>query len=130
MFGFQRKESKERQDFREEFERTAIKVRKTDTTTQIAVGLGISMGLKMFLINYKNNAEFQKTSAQEIEQFIRGMTQVEQGLIARYPGDPTVIGFGLVKMWVGALASNDEVLASSFSRELAALSTNSSVLFS
>lgn len=117
MFG--KKEDPNRKAFRKEFEQVARSIRQADETVQAAVGHAINMANSMFYQTFSDVADFQRVSNQERIQYIHKLTHMEESLRDDKGDLPSSLGFGLFKMWVGAVSENDDELAEKFGAELA-----------
>ena len=114
---FKKKESPARKAFREEFEQYTKALRDSEEIAQIAVGHSINMANSFFMQTYSGPDEFINRPRQEQMSYIQKLTAMENKLA---DSDPQAsLGFGLFKMWVGALAENDKELIENFSNELA-----------
>ena len=119
MFGFGKKrESQGRKEFREEFETMTMKLRGADASVQMAVGHAINMAFSLFRQAHGNPQMFKRLPTDVQFAYIAKLTDMENRLRDQKDDMPGSLGFGLFKMWVGTLASNDEELNEKFSSEL------------
>jgi len=120
MLGFgKKKEDPNRKAVREDFETVTTALRSADNLTQAAVGHSINMASSLFHQIYSNPREFQRLPMSERISYINRLTNMENKL-KEEKGDPhSALGFGLFKMWVGAVAEVDTELMQQFSNELA-----------
>lgn len=120
MFGFgNKKENPNRKAFREEFETITQALRQADDLTQIAVGHAINMANSFFLQAYNNPSDFQKLPKAKKIEYINKLSNMEIGLREEKNDPHSSLGFGLFKMWVGALSEDDTELMNHFHSELA-----------
>jgi hypothetical protein len=120
VWPFSRKEPPGRKAFREEFDTVTAKLRTADEVSQVAVGHSINMANSFFIQPFTAIESFRKLPKAEKLAYIQSLTSMEEKLTAKDPH--AAVGFGLFKMWVGALAEDDEELIARFSKELAFLS--------
>ena len=119
MFGFgKKKEDPNRKALREEFETVTQALRQADEVVQIAVGHAINMANSIFYQSYSTPSEFQKLPKTKQIEYIKKLTNMEVGLREEKNDPHSSIGFGLFKMWVGALSENDTELLNQFNSEL------------
>ena len=115
MFGFgKKKEDPNRKALREEFETVTKALRQADDVVQIAVGHAINMANSIFHQTYNSPSEFQKLPKAKQIEFINKLTNMEVGLREEKNDPHSSIGFGLFKMWVGALSEKDTELMNQF----------------
>lgn len=120
MFGFgKKKENPDRAAFRDEFETTTARLRAADSVMQIAVGHSINMAFSMFHQTHATPKAFKQLATAEQFAYIGKLTDMENRLRDERGDVAASLGFGLFKMWVGTLASNDNELERQFSDELA-----------
>lgn len=120
MFGSgKKKEDPNRKAFREEFETVIHAVYQADDLAQIAVGNAINMANSLFLQAYSTPSDFQKLPEAKQIEYINKLSKMEVGLREEKNDPHSSIGFGLFKMWIGALSKNDTELINQFSSELA-----------
>jgi hypothetical protein len=120
MFGFgKKKENPDRSAFRQEFATMTIRLRAADETVQIAVGHSINSAFSLFRQTHENPQAFKALPTTQQFAYINKLTDMENRLRDEKGDVAASLGFGLFKMWVGTLASNDQELESQFSRELA-----------
>lgn len=120
MFGFgNKKEDPNRKAFREEFEAVTKALHQADDAVQIAVGHAINMANSIFHQAYSTPSEFQKLPKAKQIEYINKLTNMEVGLREEKNDPNSSIGFGLFKMWIGALSENDTELMKQFNAELA-----------
>lgn len=118
MFGYFKRENPNRRAMRLEFEAITRQLRTADPLAQIAVGHSINMANSVFRQHY-TAASFQDLPSSEQLTCIHSLTAMEKKLQEEL-SDPTAsLGFGLFKMWVGALMAKDEPLMAQISEELA-----------
>jgi len=113
---FEKEESPERKAFREEFEQYTKALRNSEEISQIAVGHSINMANSFFMQTFSGPDEFINIPRQEQMEYIQKLSAMENKLAETDP--QACLGFGLFKMWVGALAENDKELIENFSNEL------------
>lgn len=106
-----------RKEFRAEFESVTARLREADDVTQMAVGHGINMAHSFFAQRFGDVKSFRALPTDEKHSYIQSLTAMEEKMIQKDP--PAGLGFGLFKMWVGALTANDEELVKEFSNTLA-----------
>ena len=106
-----------RREFRAEFEAATARLRRTDEVTQMAVGHSINMAHSFFAQRFGDAKSFRALSADEKHSYIQSLTAMEEKMMQKDPH--AGLGFGLFKMWVGALTANDEELVREFSNALA-----------
>lgn len=119
MFGFGKKENAERKAFREEFESTTSRLRTADKVVQMAVGHSINMASSLFHQAYTTPRDFQRLPTAEKFSYIAKLTNMEEKLRDENNDMASSIGFGLFKMWVGAVTQDDKELIQQFAAELA-----------
>ena len=118
MFGFFKRENPNRRAMRLEFETVTRQLRTADPLAQMAVGHSINMANSIFRQRYTASS-FQALPSDEQLAYIHSLSAMETKLQAEL-SDPTAsLGFGLFKMWVGALMAKDEPLMAQISEELA-----------
>ena|SRR5690554_4696889 len=118
MFGFFKRESSNRRAMRLEFEAVTRQLRTADPLAQMAVGHSINTANSLFRQRYTATS-FQALASSEQIAYIHSLTAMEAKLQGEL-SDPTAsLGFGLFKMWVGALMARDEPLVAQIARELA-----------
>lgn len=106
-----------RKEFRAEFETVTTRLRKTDEVTQMAIGHSINMAHSFFAQKFGDTKSFRALSADEKHSYIQSLTAMEEKMMQKDPH--AGLGFGLFKMWVGAVTANDEDLVKEFSNTLA-----------
>lgn len=116
-FSKKKEEVPGRMEFRAEFETVTQRLRGADEATQMAVGHSINMANGFFAQKFGNIRSFRALSSDEKHSYIESLTAMEAAMMRkdRHAG----LGFGLFKMWIGAVTANDEELIKEFSRELA-----------
>ena len=120
MFGFGKKrEAPGRKEFRDEFETMTMKLRGADASVQMAVGHSINMAFSLFRQAHGSPQAFKKLPAEAQFAYIAKLTDMENRLRDQKGDMAGSLGFGLFKMWVGTLTSNDDELDKKFSNELA-----------
>ncbi len=77
------------------------------------------MANSIFHQSYNSPSEFQALSKPQQIEYINKLTNMEVGLREEKNDPHSSIGFGLFKMWVGAVSENDTELMNQFSSELA-----------
>lgn len=117
MGWFSKPEPPGRREFRAEFETVTARLRKTDELTQMVVGHSINMAHSFFAQRFGDVKSFRALSADEKHSYIQSLTAMEEKMMQEDPH--AGLGFGLFKMWVGALTANDEELAKEFTDTLA-----------
>lgn len=116
MFGFFKREDPNRRAMRLEFETVTRQLRTADPLAQMAVGHSINMANSFFRQRYTATS-FQALPSSEQLAYIHSLTGMETELQREHP--TASLGFGLFKMWVGALMAKDEPLMAQISKELA-----------
>ena len=120
MFGFGKKqEAPGRKEFREEFETMTTKLRGADASVQMAVGHSINMAFSLFRQAHGSPQSFKQLPTDVQFAYISKLTDMENRLRDQKGDMAGSLGFGLFKMWVGTLTSNDDELNEKFSNELA-----------
>jgi hypothetical protein len=120
MFGFgKKKENPDRKAFRDEFETMTARLRSADEVVQIAVGHSINLAFSLFRQTHATPQAFKRLATSEQFAYIGKLTDMENRLRDEKGDMAASLGFGLFKMWVGTLASNDNELERQFSDELA-----------
>ena len=120
MFGFgKKKEDPNRKAFREEFKTVTQALRQADDLAQIAVGHAINMANNLFLQEHNTPSDFQKLPKAKQIEYINKLSNMEVGLREEKNDLHSSMGFGLFKMWVGALSEDDTELMNQLSSELA-----------
>jgi len=120
MFGFgKKKEDPNRKALREEFETVTQALRQADDVVQIVVGHAINMANSIFHQAHSSPSEFQRLPKSKQLEYINNLTKMEVGLRDEKNDPHSSIGYGLFKMWVGALSENDAELMNQISLELA-----------
>ena len=109
-----------RKEFRAEFESVTARLRKSDEVTQMAVGHSINMAHSFFAQRFGNTSAFRALSTDEKHSYIESLTAMEEKMMQKDPH--AGLGFGLFKMWIGAVTANDEELVKEFSGVLASFS--------
>ena len=110
------KESPETEAFREAFNQLTRILRDSDDLSQMVVGNSINMANSSFLQTHPSVAAFMRLPKDEQAAYIHTLAATEDEL---REGDPeSALGFGLFRMWISALISEDEELIKAFSREL------------
>jgi len=117
MWPFGKKELQGRKAFREEFDTVTAKLRRADEASQVAAGHSINMANSFFIQRFTAIESFRKLPKAEKLAYIHSLTSMEEKVTTKDPH--AAVGFGLFKMWVGALSEDDEELISRFSKELA-----------
>lgn len=106
-----------RKDFRAEFEAVTARLRGANEVTQMAVGHSINMAHSFFAQRFGDVKSFRALPSSEKYSYIQSLTAMEEKMMEKDPG--AGLGFGLFKMWVGAVTANDEELVKEFSNTLA-----------
>ena len=120
MFGFgKKKEDPSRKALREEFEAVTNALRLADNLAQVAVGHSINMANSLFHQVYSSPSVFQRLPKLDRISYINKLTDMENKLKEEKGDLYSALGFGLFKMWVGAVAELDTELMQQFSNELA-----------
>lgn len=114
---FKKSEPPGRKEFRAEFETVTGRLRAADEATQMAVGHSINMAHSFFAQKFGDVKSFRALPSGEKHSYIQSLTAMEETMMQKDPH--AGLGFGLFKMWVGALTANDEELAKEFSNTLA-----------
>ena len=121
MFGFFKNILKpERQKIIDEFTQTIEKLKGADSSVQLVVGHGVNMANSLFFRKFKTVEEFKNITRHEQDDYLKkfGVMEVETG-----KKDPLMaIGFGLFKMWLVSIITNDDEAMQYFSKELGWLS--------
>lgn len=117
MWPFSKKEPPGRKAFREEFDTVTAKLRRADELSQVAVGHSVNMANSFFIQRFSTIESFRKLPKAEKLAYIQSLTAMEEKLTGKDPH--AAVGFGIFKMWVGALSEDDEELIARFSKELA-----------
>lgn len=114
---FKKKEPPGRKEFRAEFGDVTKRLRDADDVTQTAVGHSINMAHSLFAQKFGDVKTFRALPSDEKHSYIESLTAMEEAMMKkdRHAG----IGFGLFKMWIGAVTANDDELMKEFSGELA-----------
>ncbi len=109
-------ESPEREAFREAFKQLTRILRDSDDLSQMVIGNSINMANSSFLQTHTSVAAFMRLPEDEKAAYIHTLAAAEDEL---HEGDPeSALGFGLFRMWISALISEDEELIKAFSGEL------------
>ena len=134
MFGIIRnKERADRKALRLEFETTTQTLHSADEVTQVAVGHCINLANTAFMARFSSIERFKSMAINEKLDYIKSLSRAEGGLGQRAEGGlgqraegglgqrdaEAALGFGLFKMWIGAITANDDQLVAQFSKELA-----------
>lgn len=120
MFNFgKKKEDPNRRALREEFESVTKDLRQADESVQIAVGHSINIANSIFHKSYSSPSEFRQLPNSQRIEYINRLTSMENQLREEKNDPHSSLGFGLFKMWVGALSENDSDLMKQISAELA-----------
>jgi predicted choloylglycine hydrolase len=120
MFGFgNKKEDPNRKALREEFETATTALRSADHIVQVAVGHSINMASSIFHQRFSSPSEFQQIPKSERFAYLNKLTDMENKLRDENNDPYGALGFGLFKMWVGAVTELDTDLMQQFSNELA-----------
>lgn len=114
---FRKKEPPERAAFREEFEKVVATLHRSGEVAQMAVGHSINMANSVFLQRFPSMEFFSSLPKTEQYQYIENLSKMEEKLNTTDPH--AAIGFGLFKMWIGAVTAGDKELVTAFSKELA-----------
>ena len=118
MFDMYKSEAKyrEREASREEFDQLTRTLRDSDDLSIMVVGNAINMANGVFLQTHTSAAAFMRLPRHEQAAYIKTLISTEDEL--REDDPETALGFGLFRMWIGALISGDQELIKSFSHEL------------
>jgi len=117
MFGvFRNKERPDRKALRLEFETVTKALRIADKLTQVAVGHSINLANTAFVARFSTVEGFKAISATEKIEYIKGLSRAEEGI--SQCDSEAALGFGLFKMWIGAITANDDELVTQFFEEL------------
>ena len=117
MFGvFGNKERPDRKALRLEFETVTKALHSADELTQIAVGHSINLANTAFVARFSTVEGFKAIPAIERIEYIKGLSRAEEAI--GHGDSQAALGFGLFKMWIGAVTASDEELATQFSKEL------------
>jgi len=120
VFGFGRKkEDPNRKAFREEFESTTKKLRTAPEESQMALGHAVNLAHSLFAQRFDSPEAFRSAPSQVRHDYIAKLTVMEDKLREEKDDPAGSLGFGLFKMWVGALSAGDSELIEQFSSELA-----------
>lgn len=123
MFGFgSKKESPTRRAFLEEFETTSEALLNGPHSLQIAVGYAINLANSFFVKEFGGLEGFKSAGSTVQRAYIAKLTEVEVKLRDAKIDDASSLGFGLFKMWLGAVMANDQELIDKFARTLARFS--------
>jgi hypothetical protein len=76
------------------------------------------MASSIFHQAYPSPSEFQKLPKSERIKYINKLTDMENKLREERGDQSAALGFGLFKMWLGAVAELDSELMQQFSKEL------------
>ncbi len=114
------KESAERKALREEFDATMKLLWQGQEAQQVAVGHSLNLVTSLFATRYPTLDTFEAVPREEKLKYIESLSLLEQELNMKATGSG--LGVGLFKMWLGAVAAQDEPLVQSFSEELSRLS--------
>jgi hypothetical protein len=106
-----------RKEFRAEFESVTSRLRNADEATQVAVGHCINLAHSFFAQRFGDTKSFRALSADQKHSYIESLTAMEEKMLQKDPH--AGLGFGLFKMWIGAVTANDEELVKEFSDTLA-----------
>ena len=118
MFGiFSNKERADRKALRLEFETTTRTLCSADEVTQVAVGHCINLANTAFMARFSSIERFKSMEMNEKLDYIKSLSRAEGGLGKR--DAEAALGFGLFKMWIGAITADDDQLSAQFSKELA-----------
>ncbi len=110
MFDMYKSEAKyrEREASREEFDQLTRTLRDSDDLSIMVVGNAINMANGVFLQTHTSAAAFMRLPRQAQAAYVQMLAAAEDEL---REGDPeTALGFGLFRIWIGALISGDEDL--------------------
>ena len=119
MFGFgKKKEDPNRAAARGEFEQMVTLLKTADDLVQAAVGHSINLANSMFRQSFPDISDFQRIPKSDRIEYMHRLAEVEERLKNEKNDYPASVGFGLFKMWVGAVAENDSELIESFTKEL------------
>ncbi|MDO9372176.1 MAG: hypothetical protein Q7U07_06255 [Gammaproteobacteria bacterium] len=117
MFGiFRNKERSDRKALRLEFETVTKALHRADELTQVAVGHSINLANTAFVARFSTVERFKAMPATEKIEYIKSLSHAEEAIGQR--DSHAALGFGLFKMWIGAVTANDEELATHFLEEL------------
>ena len=122
MFGLFKREDPDRRGMREEFEAVTRQLRSASPATQIAVGHAVNLANSLFRKSF-GTVSFQTLSTAEQIAYIDQLSVMETKLREVNNDLPGSLGFGLFKMWVGAVAAKDQPLMELMSKELSYFSS-------
>ena len=91
-------------------------LKSADSTTQMAVGHSVNFANSLFLKNFESVDSFRLLPQSLKIEYIHNLTELEE---KKANEDPHfALGVALFKMWLGAVAANDDKLASQIFEEL------------
>ena len=125
MFGFFKSKTAEnphRKALREEFEVATNSLYHADLAVQTSVGTAINMAHSIFAKSYSSSRQFHQAPKREQLDYIDRFTTIEISLTKELEDPLASLGFGLFKMYLGAITESDGELAKQFSEELIRLS--------
>lgn len=106
-----------RKEFRAEFQKVTTRLRGADDAAQMAIGHSVNLAHSFFVKRFGDTKSFRALSAKEKNAYIESLSAMEAKMLE---SDPAAgLGFGLFKMWVGAVTANDDELVKEFSDGLA-----------
>ena len=119
MFSFvKRQEYAGRGALKADFDKTVSYLESADATVQVAVGHAINLANTFFHKAY-TVASFQALPMQDRVVYIHKLNSMQVKLRDEAQDPVSSVGFGLFKMWVAAIAANDEELADNIASVLA-----------
>jgi hypothetical protein len=118
MFGLFKREAPSRKAMRLEFETVTKQLRTADPLAQAAVGHSLNMAHSMFRQRYTVST-FQALPHTDQMAYIHSLSVIEEKLQVETSDPTAALGFGLFKMWVGAVVAKDEPLMEQIAAELA-----------
>src|SRR5262245_29378604 len=114
MFGwFKKQEPPGRKEFREEFRAVTRRLLAGDALSQVAVGHSINLAHSAFRARFDDVASFKALTTSEQHEYLKSLTEVEGKLLTT--DQQAALGFGLFKMWLGAISAKDDELVAEFS---------------
>jgi hypothetical protein len=112
-----------RRKFREEFEELTALIRRSDLALRMVVAHSIHTANAAFQKSFASLEAFQVLPMSRQMDYVQKLSAMERELHAVEPA--AAMGFGLFKMYVGALTEGDTQLANQFAKELDELSAPS-----
>ena len=110
-----------REDMKREFDEVTLGLEEVDQAIQTRVGVGLNLSHSMFLKSFGSQVSFSEKSKSEKIDYINKLSNFEDSI--RSDKDKFIaVGVALFKMWLAAVAEDDNQLIEHFQTEMDRLS--------